>query len=176
MESVDHARDSAPPGSRGYAVATVESVEMAQREVERLERGLAVERERRLRLLADFENYRWRSMRERAGAQGAGRRDVLLALLDVMDDFDRALSHVGDAPDAVADGLYLTRRRLDAVLRSFGVAAFDSVGQRFDPAVHEATSTVESDEHEPGEVYSEDRRGYLVDGELLRPARVTVVR
>jgi molecular chaperone GrpE len=62
------------------------------------------------------------------------------------------------------------------VLESNGVTPFQSKGQQFDPTVHEAMSVVESDEYESNTVYEEARRGYLWNGELLRPARVIVVR
>lgn len=93
-----------------------------------------------------------------------------------MDDFDRALLHVGNAPDAVADGLRLIRQRFSDVLHSNGVTPFDSEGQPFDPTVHEAITMIDSDGHESGTVYAEDRRGYFINGELLRPARVTVLK
>jgi molecular chaperone GrpE len=145
-------------------------------EVERLRDELAAERDRGLRTLAEFDNYRRRVRRESARADQAGKRDVLLALLDVMDDFDRALAHVGEAPGAVADGLRLIHQRVGRVLEANGVTTFQSKGQQFDPTVHEAMSVVESDEYESGTVYEENLRGYLWNGELLRPARVIVVR
>lgn len=94
----------------------------------------------------------------------------------VMDDFDRALTHAEGAPVAFADGLRLVRRRLDEVLRSNDVTPLESVGHPFDPNLHEAVSVVEGDGQESGVVHAEERRGYLWDGELLRPSRVTVVR
>ena len=90
-------------------------------EVVRLKDELATERDRSLRLLAEFDNYRRRTNEERASAEETGKREILLALLDVMDDFDRALLHVGTAPDAVADGLKLIRQRLSDMLHSNGV-------------------------------------------------------
>jgi molecular chaperone GrpE len=148
----------------------------SEAEVERLREELASEREQGLRALAEFDNYRRRVRRESADAGRAGRRDLLLALLDVMDDFDRAVEHVGEASDAVADGLRLIHQRLRGVLEANGVTSFESKGRLFDPAVHEGMSLVDSDEYESGSVCEEYLRGYLWDGELLRPARVIVAR
>lgn len=145
-------------------------------EVARLEEELSAERESHLRTLADFDNYRRRVRRESAAAGREGRREILLALLGVMDDFDRALAHAEEVPKAFADGLRLVRRRLNDVLQSNGVIPLESVGRLFDPNLHEAVSVVEGDGQASGVVHSEDRRGYLWDGELLRPARVTVVK
>ena len=145
-------------------------------EILRLTEELDTERERGLRMLAEFDNYRRRTRQEQALAEQNGKREVLLALLDVMDDFDRALLHVGEAPDAVADGLTLIRQRFSDVLHSNGVRPFDSEGEPFDPTVHEAMTVIDSDGDESGTVYAEDRRGYFINGELLRPARVAVLK
>src|ERR1051326_8856629 len=143
-------------------------------EVVRLKDELATERDRSLRLLAEFDNYRRRTNEERASAEETGKREILLALLDVMDDFDRALLHVGAAPDAVADGLKLIRQRLSDVLQSNGVTPFDSEGQPFDPTIHEAMTMIDGDGGESGTVYAEARRGSFMNGKLLRPALVAV--
>ena len=129
--------------------------ELLKLEVERLREELAAERERGLRTLADFDNYRRRVRRERAEAELAGKRDIILALLDLMDDFDRALAQIGEAPDAVADGLKLIHQRLGRVLEANAVTPFQSVGEQFDPTVHEAISVVESVGLESGTVYAE---------------------
>ena len=150
--------------------------EPLEAEVERLREELASEREQGLRTLAEFDNYRRRVRRESADAGRAGKRDLLLALLEVMDDFDRAVEHVGEASDSVADGLRLIHQRLRGVLEANGVTSFESKGRMFDPAVHEGMSLVDSDEYESGAVCEEYLRGYLWDGELLRPARVIVAR
>ena len=105
-------------------------------EIARLEKQLAEEREQNLRTLAEFDNYRRRTRQELAVAQQAGKREVVLAFLDVMDDFDRALLHVGEVSDAVVEGLRLIRQRFNDVLISNGVTAFDSEGQSFDPMIH----------------------------------------
>jgi molecular chaperone GrpE len=142
----------------------------------RLERDLTDERERHLRLFAEFDNYRRRTKEERALAEETGKREVLLALLDVMDDFDRALLHIGDRSDAVADGLRLIYQRLNNVLETHGVTPFESEGKVFDPAIHEAMIMIDGTGDESGTVYSEHRRGYLINGKLLRPARVAVLK
>ena len=113
--------------------------------------------------------------RERAALDQSATRDLLLALLDVMDDFDRALEHIGEVSDPVADGLRLIHRSFSGVLESKGVTRFQSTGTEFDPMIHEAIRVAESNEHKAGTVLSEEGGGYLWHGELLRPARVAVV-
>jgi molecular chaperone GrpE len=176
MQGLEHIQEITLSTNGLYEVIEGQPTEVSEAEVVRLEGELATERDRSLRLLAEFDNYRRRTNEERAVAEEAGKREILLALLDVMDDFDRALLHVGTAPDAVADGLKLIRQRLSDVLHAHGVTPFDSEGQTFDPTIHEAMTMIDSDGGESGTVYAEARRGYLMNGRLLRPALVAVLK
>ena len=150
--------------------------EQLQAENARLKKELRREHEIYLRNLADFDNYRRRVERERASVAQAGKREMVLSLLDVLDDFERALEHMDEAPASVSVGLSAIYQRLAGLLESQGVIPFKSVGQPFDPALHEAVGSVESDEQEPGAVLDEVSRGYRWGEELLRPARVRVAR
>jgi molecular chaperone GrpE len=176
MESLEYIQETTLSDNGLYDVIDGERPDVLEPEIVRLNEELAAERERGLRMLAEFDNYRRRTKQERALAEQDGKCEVLLALLDVMDDFDRALLYVGEAPDAVANGLRLIRQRFNEVLHSNGVTPFDSEGKPFDPTVHEAITMIDSDGDESGTVYAEDRRGYLINGELLRLARVAVLR
>jgi molecular chaperone GrpE len=176
MQRSEHIQETTLSDNGLYEVIGGEPTEVSEDEVGRLKGEFATERDRSLRLLAEFDNYRRRTNEERAFAEEAGKREILLALLHVMDDFDRALLHVGTAPDAVADGLKLIRQRLSDVLHSNGVTPFDSEGQTFDPTIHEAMTMIDSDGGEPGTVYAEARRGYFMNGRLLRPALVAVLK
>ena len=144
--------------------------------VARLQEDLTTERERHRRLLAEFDNYRRRTKQERALAEETGKREVLLALLDVKDDVDRALLHIRETSDAVADGRRLIQQRFNNLLEAQGVTAFESEGEAFDPEIHEAMTMIDGDGEQSGTVYSEHRRGYLMNGKLLRPARVAVLK
>lgn len=156
---------------------TLEAVhEVADSTIEQLKQELDAERERGLRLLAEFDNYRRRTRQERAVAEQEGKRELLLALLEVMDDFDRALLHAGETSDAVANGLRLMHQRFNDVLHSNGVRSFESEGKPFDPNVHEAMTVIDGEDQDSGTVYAEYRRGYLINDELLRPARVAVLK
>ena len=138
--------------------------------------GFGTERERRLRLLAEFDNYRRRTKQEAALAEATGKREVLLALLDLKDDVDRALLHIRETSDAVAGGLRLIHQQFNNLLEAHGVTAFESEGQVFDPEIHEAMTMIDGDGEQSGTVYSEHRRGYFMNGKLLRPARVSVLK
>jgi molecular chaperone GrpE len=145
-------------------------------EIERLKEELRQEHDTLLRALADFDNYRRRVERDRASAARSGKRDVILSLLDVLDGFDRALNHMGDAPSSVAQGVQAIHRNLLSVLERHGVDPFDSVGENFDPRFHDAIGAVHSDDTESGKVVDELQRGYRWGDEVLRPARVRVAQ
>ena len=120
MESLEFVQETTLSNNDVYEVMEPERHASVDRIV-RLEANLTDERERHLRLLAEFDNYRRRTKEERALAEETGKREVVLALLDVMDDFDRALLHIGERTDAVADGLRLIHQRLKNVLETHGV-------------------------------------------------------
>jgi molecular chaperone GrpE len=163
------------------APAEVESL-LTSAEIKSIQGDLERERQLRIRALADFDNYRKRIERERGTAERSGKRAIILALLDVMDDFDRALGHVDQSPDAVVEGLRAVHKRLADALKAQGVTPIESVGQQFDPMLHEAVSAIEAGAgragiaFEPGVVLDEAQRGYRWDGEVLRPARVHVAK
>src|ERR1044072_5549357 len=175
IESLEFIQETTLSNNDVYEVMEPERATSVDRIV-RLGEELTDERDRHLRLLAEFDNYRRRTKQEHALAEETGKRKVLLALLDVMDDFDRALLHIGDRSDPVADGLRLMHQRLNKVLETHGVTAFESEGAVFDPEIHEAMTVIDGNGERSGTVYSEHQRGYLIDGKLLRPARVAVLQ
>lgn len=148
----------------------------APAEIEQLKQELAREHDMYLRALADFDNYRKRVERERAAAARGGKREIMRPLLDVVDNFDRALNHIGDAPAAISQGFRALHRQLLGLLEAQGVTPLQSVGEMFNPELHDAIGSVESEEVEPGAVAEELQRGYRWGDEVLRPARVRVAR
>jgi len=176
MERLEFVHETTSSDSGIYELVEPEGAVTVDPDIARLEEDLTAERERHLRLLAEFNNYRRRTKEERALAEETRKREVLLALLEVMDDFDRALLHIRERSDAVADGLRLIHQRFCNVLETHGVTPFESEGEIFDPAIHEAMTVIDGNGEQSGTVYSEHRRGYLMNGKLLRPARVAVLK
>lgn len=142
-------------------------------ETERLRRALDDERDRHLRLRADFDNVRRRASRELADARRDGQRAALLPLLPVLDTLERALA-AGSTDPEFYDGVAATYRLFVNALREAGAVPIEGAGSPFDPNVHEAVGTVPSDSVEPGTVLREIRRGWRLGDELLRPAQVFV--
>ncbi len=142
-------------------------------EVERLRQPLEEERQRHLRLLADFDNLRRRVSRENEAARAEARRSALLPLLPVLDTLERALA-AGSTDTDFYEGVAATRRLFESALREAGAEPIETVGQLFDPNLHEAVATVPSHGVEPGTVVREVRRGWRLQDALLRPAQVVV--
>jgi len=145
-------------------------------EVERLKEELRREHDLYLRALADYDNYRRRVERDRSAAARSGKRELILQLLDVLDGFDRALQHLDDAPESVSEGLQLLQRKLLGLLEAQGVTPLQSLGETFNPELHDAIGTVKSEDIEPGTVAEEMQRGYRWGDDVLRPARVRVAQ
>ena len=133
--------------------------------------------DRLLRKTAEFDNYRKRIERERRTQADQAVADLLLDLLLVVDDFERALST--DAPEAEGSyrkGVELIYAKLQDVLRKQGVRPLEALGADFDPNLHQAVVHESSPEHRDGEVIGELRRGYMLGDRLLRPAMVKVAK
>jgi molecular chaperone GrpE len=130
--------------------------------------------DRLLRTTAEFDNYRKRIDRERRDQSDRTVTDLLLDLLAVMDDFERALAADADKDDPYRKGIELIRAKLQDVLQKRGVRPIDALGADFDPNLHEAVLREPSPGHRDGEVIGELRRGYMMGDRLLRASIVKV--
>jgi molecular chaperone GrpE len=146
-------------------------------ELEALREELASERDARLRLAAEYDNYRRRTKREAAQAAEAGKRELLNRLISIADDLDLALANLSVSSEGpVAEGLRMIDRRFRETLEASGVVGFENRGEKFDPERHEAFDLISDADSEPETVQREIRRGYFWRGKLLRPALVVVAR
>jgi len=133
--------------------------------------------DRLLRKTAEFDNYRKRIERERREQADQSVVDLLLNLLLIVDDFDRALTtESGESASAYRKGVELIHAKLHDMLRRQGVKPIDALGTDFDPNLHQAVIHEPSPDHREGEVIGELRRGYLIGDKLLRPAMVKVAK
>ena len=135
-------------------------------------------RDRWMRKSAEFDNYRKRIERERREQADQAVTDLLLELLSVVDDFDRALTVDAGPGDggAYRKGVELIHAKLHDLLKRYGVRPFDALGEDFDPNVHQAVMHEVSPDHREGEVIGELRKGYMMNDRLLRPAMVKVAK
>ena len=153
------------------AVADVEvEAPVTQAKVEELTNDLQ-------RMTADFANYRKRNESERNEFAKFAKSDLIAKLLDVLDGYDRALATVPDElrGQPWVEGMWLVERKLRKVLEAEGLEVIDSLGQPFDPYLHQAVAYVESDEPE-GTVIEEHQKAYRLHDRVIRPALVTVAK
>lgn len=137
--------------------------------------------DRRLRLAADFENYKKRARKEMEEAGVRGMEALLKDLLPVLDNLDRALQiQPGQSSEnmaqAVLEGVRLVQKQFLSALEKFQVRPFDAQGKPFDPQYHEAVQQLDNPSLPPGTVATVYQRGYTAGNRLLRPAMVAVVR
>ena len=128
-----------------------------------------------LRARAELENYRRRVGRERPEIAREAKKQVLLRVLDVLDNLERALGYQQADAQTLLMGLRMTVTQFEDVLSGLGVKAVAACGEQFDPRWHEAVATVVDPAQAEGTIVEEIQRGYHLDDVLLRPARVKVV-
>jgi molecular chaperone GrpE len=128
------------------------------------------------RTRADFENYRKRVTKETSDALARGKAELARELLPVIDNLERALATGSDpaAHEALVEGVGLVLNELRDKLGSAGVESFDPTGEKFDPQLHEALSAQPAEGTESGIVLETMQKGYRLNGQVLRPAKVVV--
>ena len=144
--------------------------------VSELETALSDSKEKYLRLLAEFDNYKKRTSKERIDLLGTASKNVLLALLPVLDDFERAMKSMESVKeDILLDGVRMIYSRLVNVVQSQGLKAMESNGAAFDPDFHEAiTEAPVTDPSQKGKVIETIEKGYMLHDKIIRHAKVVV--
>ncbi|MBO4292377.1 MAG: nucleotide exchange factor GrpE [Lachnospiraceae bacterium] len=130
------------------------------------------------RQLAEFENFRNRTEREKQAMFETGARSVIEKILPVVDNFERGFATVNpeDKNDAFVEGMNMVYKQLMTELDNLGVKPIEAVGKEFDPALHNAVMQVESDEYESGIVAQELQKGYTYRDTVVRHSMVSVVQ
>jgi molecular chaperone GrpE len=187
VESRHSERDKA--GARGGDPASADklTIEMLSRELQELKglheeklKELEDQREQQLRLQAEFENFRRRSLKEKQESLKFGHQNLVKDLLSAVDNLERALEHgaqnAGPETQGILDGVELVHREVLGALAKHGVQEIEAEGQPFDPANHEAMGQVPNAEVPPNTVLQVLQKGYRIHDRMLRPARVIVSR
>lgn len=127
------------------------------------------------RVQADFDNFRRRNESVRSDAFADGQRNVITAMLPVLDNLERALEAAGESDDALRTGVEMTLRQLRDALTKLGVTPIDRLGEKFDPRVENAILQGTPEEGAPGSVCAVLQKGYMMGSFVLRHAMVKVV-
>jgi len=156
---------------------TVESTENNLSEVEQLKKQLAEQKEKYLRLFADFDNYKKRTAKERLDLLNTAGKDIVLGVIPVIDDFERAIAVAEKATEveSVKEGMVLIKNKMFSVLEQKGLKAMDSIGQPFDAEQHEAITEIPAPNDEmKGKIIDQVEKGYTMNGKIIRYAKVVV--
>ena len=159
------------------AEANEKSGSDSNEQVAELQAAVQELKDKHLRLLAEFDNYKKRTMRERLELMNSASKDVLVSLLPVLDDFDRAKKSADDPNNAevFSDGVSLVYNRLHNILQNMGLKAITSNGETFDVELHEAITEIPvPDENKKGKVIDTLEKGYTLNDKIIRHAKVVV--
>lgn len=129
--------------------------------------------EKYMRLMADFQNYKRRTEKEKAEVFSYANEKIVTELLSVLDNFERALAQES-ADEKYAEGMELIFRQMRDVLTKAGLAEIDAVGKEFDPNFHHAVMTDDNADFESGQVTAVLQKGYTLHDKVIRPAMVRV--
>ena len=144
-----------------------------------LRQELAEAKDKYIRLCAEFDNMRKRNERERARLIKYAHEEVIIELLGFYEDFERSVAAARANPEegaALLQGVEMVLKRMQELLKKYDVAEIEAAGRKFDHTCHEALLAVDADEVEDGTVLEVFQKGYIMDGRVVRTAKVKVSR
>ena len=165
-----------PAGSEAAVELTVE--QQLQQELDSSREEARKNHELYLRALADMDNLRKRSQREKEDLAKFGNETILREILPVIDNLERAVEHAVEdkAVDGLLEGVQMTLAQFSKVLEKFNVVPVEAMGQVFDPAHHQAMGQIETEDYPANTVAQEMQKGYLLNERLLRPSMVMIAK
>ncbi len=145
-------------------------------EIEKLKAELEKEKKDYLFLMADFDNFRKRTLKEKAELIKNGAESAMKGILPIVDDFERGLQAINDTEgaEAVKEGMVLIYNKFVKYLEQNGVKAMDSTGADFDDQLHEAVALVPGPEEQKNKVIDTLQKGYTLNDKVIRHAKVAV--
>ena len=152
--------------------AVAEEVEFS--EVDKLKNECAEINDKYVRLQAEFLNFKKRTEKEKSNLYKFANEKLFVDLLPLMDNMERALASTESGSDGIVDGLKMIKKSFDDLFAKNGVEAIESVGQEFDPELHHAVMSDESDDHEAEHVIEEFQKGYKLNDKVIRHSMVKV--
>ena len=168
----DNKGDSSESAGAEDAAGTEQSADGAENAEEQQEEQES-ESERYMRLMADFQNYKRRSEKERSDIYSFANEKIITELLMVADNFERALASA-DRNESFVKGMEMIFDQLIGVMTKAGTEEIKALGEDFDPNFHNAVMTEESSEYESGKVTEVLQKGYILNGKVIRPSMVKV--
>ncbi|MCQ2432304.1 MAG: nucleotide exchange factor GrpE [Clostridia bacterium] len=144
------------------------------KENEALKKQMAEDKDKYLRMAAEYDNYRRRSVKEREAAFGEAYADALMQIIPVIDNLERAAGFGESDPKQLADGVNMILSQFGDVLKKMGIEQFGAEGDKFDPNIHNAIMHEENEELEEDIITAVFQKGYRRGDKIIRPAMVKV--
>ena len=172
-EAAVSAETAAESEAQAEPAAAEEPAEDIRDEKAEWEARLKEEQDKYLRLAAEYDNYRKRSIKERDALRDDIRSAAIADLLPVYDNLERALS-AECSDEAFYKGIEMSMSKLRAIFESMGVSEIPAVGETFDPALHNAVMHIEDEQYGPGEIVQEFQKGFRLGDKIIRFSMVQV--
>ena len=173
---IDENAENNPFRDTNLEIQQDEAVETSVDEVDKLKSDLENLNNQYLRLAADFDNYRKRQVQERENLINFGKIEAFSKLIEVLDNFDRAEQSLKDNEDVncVKDAFNVLHKQILDSLEKMGLSKIETVGELFDPNLHEAVMQTQTDEYPEETIIKELQKGYKMGDKVLRPSMVDV--
>lgn len=154
----------------------ISAEQTSENETEALKSEVAEQKDKFIRLYAEFDNFKRRSAKERIEMMQTAGKEVIQSLLEVMDDFDRAEKQIQGSDDItqIRQGIALVVSKFRNTLTSRGLKEMNCVGQEFNPDFHEAITEIDVEENMKGKVVDELEKGYTLNDKIIRFSKVVV--
>lgn len=174
-EEAEQSPYAADSGESQQPEVDVKNVDELEAEITKLQEAVAAEKERTLRLQADFENFRRRTAKEKEELAAVITQEFLKDMLPLVDNFERAMAAEGKDLETFQKGVSMISTQLFGILKKHGLEPIDTEGKKFDPNFHQAVMRIENPELEDETIAQELQKGYIAKGRVIRPSMVQVV-
>ena len=174
-EAADDTCEETAEGSHEGTEEAENGADDPAKRAEKLEADLAEKDAQMLRLRADFDNFRRRSVKEREELAAVVTQGILTDMLPLLDNFERALLAEGSDLDSFRAGVSMIYKQMTEALAKNGLEVIDTKDKKFDPNFHQAVMRVQDPEKEDDTIEQELQKGYMVKGRVIRPSMVQVV-
>ena len=177
VKNAEGQQDEAKDSDGAFSGAERESSDPDKKESDKPEKDQEEEalNVKYLRLMADFQNFKRRTEKEKGDIYAFANEKIISELLNVIDNFERALD-AGNAEDSFYKGMEMILKQLQGVLEKAGASEIAALGEEFDPNFHNAVMTEDSDEYESGKVTEVLQKGYVLNNKVIRPSMVKVAK
>jgi len=170
------ANETTAPNAENTPQNEAETAQNPLSELEQAQAEIAEQKDKYLRLMAEFENFKRRTAKERIDLIQTAGKDVIVSLLEVLDDCDRAEKQLASTDDIAVqkEGIQLVFNKVRSIMQSKGLKAMESINTPFDVELHEAITEVPVPDGMKGKVVDEVTKGYLLNDKIIRFAKVVV--